>query len=104
MPLILQPAFSEKSREEIEQHIIQVRARRLSAIVQYHAGVNAKLRHASAQLQQRIAREYFLLGKEIEKADKLDEKIDKRLQTLEMYMQELSQTHERMMPVEDEDD
>lgn len=100
MPLVLQPKFSELSRDEIEAHIIQVRARRLSAVVMYHAGVNAKLSHMSAQIQARIAREYYLLGKDIEKADKLDEKIDARMQTLEMHMQELQQAHERMVLME----
>lgn len=104
MPLILQPKFSDLSREEIESHIEQVRARRMAAVVQYHAGVNAKLEFTSVKIQAKIAREYHLLSQDIEKADKLDEKIEQRLQTLEMHMQELGQTHDALIPMEDEDD
>lgn len=104
MGLVLQPQFSDLARDEIEAHIEQVRARRMSAVVQYHAGVNAKLKHASAQLQQRIAREYHMVGKDIEKADKLDEKIQVRMQNLEILMSELESNHDRMIPMEGDND
>lgn len=104
MPLILQPKFSEKSRDEIEAHIEQVRARRMSAVVQYHAGVNAKLMHVAASIQHRIAREYYLLSKDIAKMDALDEKLQLRLQTLEMHMQELGQAQDGMVQLEETED
>lgn len=104
MPLVLQPTFNDLSREEIEAHIEQVRARRMAAVVQYHAGVNAKLEYASAKMQAKIAREYHLLGQLIEQGDRIDEKIDKRLQTLEMLIQELGLTFDSMAPMENEDD
>jgi hypothetical protein len=39
MPLILRPVFNEQSRDEIEQHLMVVRARRMSAVAVYYAGV-----------------------------------------------------------------
>jgi hypothetical protein len=49
MPLILQPVFNEQSRDEIEQHLMVVRARRMSAVAVYYAGVNAKTHQDSQQ-------------------------------------------------------
>src|SRR3977135_3466857 len=100
MGLILQPKFSDKSRDEIEQHIALVRNRRMAAVVQYHTGVNAKLTHVSAKLQQRIDREYYLLGNEIAKGDKIDEVIEKRLAHLETLLQEAHTIREQMVPVD----
>lgn len=102
MPLILRPKFDDLSRAEIEAHIEAVRARRMAAVVQYHAGVNAKLRHASAKINDRLAREYSHLARDIEKLDKLDEKIRERMESLDALYVELEQTHERMQPDEDE--
>lgn len=98
MPLVLQPRFSDMSRDEIERHLEGVRARRLSAIVEYHAGVNAKLRGVAAKWQARITREYEMLAIDIGKLDKLDEKVVARLAKLEEYMQEFSRAHEQMIP------
>jgi hypothetical protein len=54
MPLILQPVFNEQSRDEIEQHLMVVRARRMSAVAVYYAGVNAKTHQDLQQPRPRV--------------------------------------------------
>jgi len=104
MPLILQPMFSDKSREEIEQHLLAVRARRMAAVAVYYAGVNAKNLHLVAKERQRIAREYALLAKDLEKMNRLEEAIEERLITLEQHQQELDFHRGSLVEVEDEED
>jgi hypothetical protein len=101
MPLILQPMFSDKSREEIEQHLLMVRSRRMAAVAVYYAGVNAKNLHLIARERQRIAREYAMLAKDIEKMNKLELAIEDRLVKLEQHQQELDFHRDSLVEVED---
>jgi hypothetical protein len=104
MALVLQPAFSDKTREEIEQHLLVVRARRMAAVVTYYAGVNAKNLHLIIRDRQRIAREYAMLARELVKMDKLDAIVETRLAKLTQLQQELDIHQGNMVEIEDEGD
>jgi hypothetical protein len=102
MALVLQPAFSDKTREEIEQHLLVVRARRMAAVVTYYAGVNAKNLHLIIKDRQRIAREYAMLARELVKMDKLDAIVETRLAKLTQLQQELDIHQSNMVEIADD--
>ena len=89
MPLVLSPSFDDHTREQIETHIAEVQARRMSAAVEYHTGKDAKLAHESSKIQQRIARQYEMLGKELEQMDRTIQKVEDRLAGLTHLKNEL---------------
>ncbi|SRR5258706_11031326 len=101
MPLILQPVFSELSRDEIELHLLQVRARRMAAVAVYYAGANAKTHHTMIKHQQRMAREYAALAREIEKMNKLEVSIEDRLAKLEIHLQEYRSAEQQLVEIPD---
>jgi hypothetical protein len=96
MPLILQPTFDVKTRQEIEAHIEQVRARRLAASMAYHAGVQQKLSHESDVIQRRIKQQYEMLCKELIRLEKLEDSIQTRLNKLDAMHQELGVVNEML--------
>jgi hypothetical protein len=104
MPLILQPKFSDKTRDEIEQHLSVVRARRMQAVAVFYAGKNAKVMHATAKFMDRINREYTMLAKDLARYDKLDEAVEKRLATLEQLSHELQSAQDQYVELPDGDD
>jgi len=89
MPLVLVPALPDLTREQLEAHIEQVRARRMVAAVEYTAGKNAKLTHESEKIQRQVKDQYTLLGKEIERLDKALERVESRMITIETMNQEI---------------
>lgn len=104
MPLVFQPTFSDKTRQEIEQHLLVVRAKRMLAVVTYYAGVNAKNMHLIAREQQRIAREYEMLKRDMDRMNKLEQAIETRLIKLEQHRQELGFHQGNLVNMENEDD
>lgn len=94
MPLVLAPSFDDHTREQIELHIAAVQARRMSAAVTYHTGKDAKLAHESDKIQAKIARQYEMLGKELEQMDKVIEKVENRLAGLTHLQNELGMVQE----------
>lgn len=88
MPLDLQPSYSTMTREQIEEHLTQVRLRRLQASIVFHEGQNVKFGRQLTVLDRRIQQQYEMLGKEIARLDQLDEKIMDRLVKLESLQQE----------------
>lgn len=89
MPLVLAPSFDDHTREEIEMHLVAVQARRMEAAVEYHTGKDAKLAHESQKIQNKIAHQYMMLGKEIEQLDRIYEKVNDRLAGLTHLKNEL---------------
>jgi hypothetical protein len=102
MPLILQPTFSDKTRQQIEEHLLVVRARRMAAVVTYYAGVNAKNMHLIMKEQQRIAREYAMLARDLARMDKLDAAIEARLGVIVQHQQELDIYRGNIVEIEDD--
>lgn len=92
MPLILAASYDDRTREEIENHLSSVRARRMVASIEYHKGVTEKLSHESDKIQARIARQYEMLGKDIANLEKYEQKMLDRLTTIEALRQELGLT------------
>lgn len=88
MPLILQPSLDEHTREEIEAHVEEVRARRMVAVIEYNAGKQAKLENELNSVNRKLIQQYTMLGKEIEQLDRLDARLSKRLETIAALQQE----------------
>lgn len=95
--LVLQPTFDDKTRAEIEAHIAEVRARRMQAAVEHAIGVNLKLEHEANVYQRRIAQQLEMLSKELVQMDKLDARIAKRLENIEILYQELGLTEAMLL-------
>lgn len=102
MALILQPTYNEMSRQEIETHLEMVRAKRMQAVVTYHAGVNAAARHLIDKFRQRIANEYYQLEKAIAKLDKATAECEKRMENLEILMTEVHNAQGQIVETDDQ--
>lgn len=89
MGLELKPSIDSVSREELEAHIEAVRARRLSAAIEYQQGVDTKYRHEQDKLQRKLNGEYKMLGRELEQFDRIDGKLQYRLQRIEQLKHEV---------------
>lgn len=89
MPLVLAPSYDDHTREQIENHLEAVRARRMVAAIEYHQGEQMKLTHESDKIQNKIAKQYEMLGKEIARLESAEQKVLDRLTTLETLRQEL---------------
>lgn len=89
MSLVLAASYDDHTREEIEAHLVQVRARRMVAAIEYANGVNEKLTHESDKIQRRMAKEYEMLGKELVNLEKIEDKVQERLIKLDTLRQEL---------------
>lgn len=96
MPLVLAPSYDDHTREQIEAHLEQVRARRMVAAIEYHNGVNTKLSHESEAIQRKMAKEYEMLGKELENLEKYECKVFDRMTKLDSLRQELGMTTEML--------
>lgn len=92
MPLVLAPSYDDHTRQEIESHLVQVRARRMVAAIEYANNVNEKLQHESDKIQRRMSKEYEMLGKELVNLEKCEEKVQDRLTKIESLRQELGLT------------
>jgi len=88
MPLVLKPELTDLTREEIEQHIEEVRARRMVAALEYVAGKNLKLSYEADKIQKKIKMAYERLGRAIQKLDAADELVQRHLVTIEGLRQE----------------
>lgn len=96
MPLELAPSYDDHTREQIENHLSAVRARRMVAAIEYQQGVQEDLRHESDKIQAKMAKQYGYLIKELEKLEIAELKVQDRLTTLEALRQELGLTTDMM--------
>lgn len=87
--LVLQPKMRDMTRAEYEAWLEGIRSRRLVAAVEYAQAQKLKLDHESDVLQHKLAREIELFGANIERMEKLDEKIQDQMTKIETYRQEL---------------
>lgn len=79
MPLTLAPSFDEHTRAEIEQHLTEVRSRRMLAAIVYQQGVNAKLEHEVEKVKRKRDAQYSMLLKELSRLDIAFGKAEARL-------------------------
>lgn len=89
MPLVLAPSFDDQTREQIEEHLRAVQARRMLGAMEFHSGKNAKFKHESSKLQARLDAKYLMLGKELIALEKAENKLIDRLAELEHIKNEL---------------
>lgn len=99
--LILQPALSDSTREEVEAHIEAVRARRMVATIEYHSLKNAKLIDKSAKIKARLDAQAEMLRKEILASERADQKIQDRLIAIEQLKQEMGVLDDMLVDVEE---
>lgn len=104
MPLKLYPELSDLTRQEIEQHLDQVRARRTLAALEYVAGQNLKLNYEAERVQKKIQMAYERLGKAIQKLDAADEQVQKHLIDIEELKQEFGFVVGQVMVTEKDED
>lgn len=91
MSLFTMPKLTDGiTREQIEEHIETVRLRRLAATVQYHNLRNAKLEGKAGKLGERFDRNMAGLEKDLLALERLEEKVEERLNMLESLTQEMT--------------
>ena len=87
--LVLQPSIHDYSREQIEEFIDTVRAKRMTAAIQYHADAAAKIGHESEKIQRRYTAKIEKLAKAINACEAAEAKIEDCLAELDVLKQEL---------------
>lgn len=96
MPLILAPSFNSSTREEVEDHLEQVRELRLMAALEYQQGKELKLEKELDHNERRLATAYDQLGKAIIRLDREIEKIQEYLDKCEMLHDEVGLVKDRI--------
>jgi hypothetical protein len=88
MALVLQRTLADYSTKELEQHIEAVRARRIVAVMEYVAGQTLKLEAEQDKIHRKLKAHYEMLGKELERCDRVIYALDQRVAAIEMLRQE----------------
>lgn len=88
MALVLQRTLADYTTEELERHIETVRARRIVAVMEYVAGQELKLEAERDKVHRKLKAHYEMLGKELERCDRVIYALDQRVAAIEMLRQE----------------
>lgn len=86
--LVLQRTLADYSTKELEQHIEAVRARRIVAVMEYVAGQQLKLEAEVDKIHRKLKAHYEMLGKELERCDRVLYALEQRVAAIEMLRQE----------------
>lgn len=86
--LVLQRTLADYSTKELEQHIEAVRARRIVAVMEYVAGQQLKLEAEVDKVHRKLKAHYEMLGKELERCDRVLYALEQRVAAIEMLRQE----------------
>lgn len=89
MALVLQRTLADYTTEELERHIEAVRARRIVAVMEYVAGQKLKLDAEHDKVHRKLKAHYEMLGKELERCDRVIYALDQRVAAIEMLRQEV---------------
>lgn len=92
MPLVLAPSYDDHTREQVENHLQAVRARRMVASIEHYQGVHTKLTHESDKIQYKMAKELERLKKRLDKLEEAEGKVNESVTSLEALKQELGLT------------
>jgi prefoldin subunit 5 len=96
MPLVLSPSFDDRTREEVEAHLEQVRTRRLAGAMEYLQSKMMRLEREEGTLSNKLARSYDQLGKALDRIDKDIVKVEQYLNNCQMMRTELDLTVDRI--------
>jgi hypothetical protein len=96
MPLVLAPSFDDKTREEVEAHLDQVRTRRLAGAMEYMQSKMLKLEKENGSLTNKLARNYDQLGKALLRIDNDILKVEEYLNNCQMLRTELDMNVDRI--------
>jgi hypothetical protein len=88
MALVLQRTLADYTTEELERHIETVRARRIVAVMEYVAGQQLKLETEKDKAHRKLKAHYEMLGKELERCDRVIFALENRVAAIEMLRQE----------------
>lgn len=96
MPLILAPSFDDHTREQVEQHLDQVRIRRIAGAMEYQQSKLLRLEKDNNSITNKLMRNYDQMGKALIRLDKELEKIEAYLQACQMLKTEADLTMDRI--------
>lgn len=96
MPLVLAPSFTTATRDEVEEHLEEVRDLRLRAALEYQQGKELKLERELDHTSKRLATAYDQLGKAIIRLDREMDKIQEYLDKCEMLHDEAGLVKDRI--------
>lgn len=77
--LVLQPELSQLSIPELEDRIAAIRERRIVAAIEYAAGQKMQLEIDKDQVHRKLKAQYEMLGKELERGERLLFALEERL-------------------------
>lgn len=103
MPLQLHPDLENLTREEIENRILLIQSRRMSAAVVFFSGQNAKTKKQISIFERRVAQELERLKKEFEMLDRYIAKVEARARKVDMLRNQLSQSSDDLVLLDDPD-
>lgn len=89
MPLVLQPTMNDGTREDYEEFLEGVRARRLVAAIEYANAKQLRLDTEADAVQRKLSKAIESLGRQLERMEKLDEQIQETMIKVETYRQEV---------------
>lgn len=101
--LTLQPTIADYSREEYENRLEGIRARRMVAAVAFYEGKNAKLQHASGIMKVKLEKQLDGLEKDLLQLDKLIERAEGRIARIEGYENDMGLMEAAMVAVDAEE-
>jgi hypothetical protein len=93
---VLAPSFDDKTREEVEAHLDQVRTRRLAGAMEYMQSKMLKLEKENGSLTNKLARNYDQLGKALLRIDNDILKVEEYLNNCQMLRTELDMNVDRI--------
>lgn len=88
MPLILTPSFDEHTRQQIEAHLEEVRARRLVAALEFEEGRKGKIAKQADKVARQMQAQYKMLKKELIRLEGAETKVQERLTKLTHLLNE----------------
>lgn len=103
MPLVIQPDIHSVTREQLEAHLTEVRARRMLAAMALIETQNQKLAYLDDKLRRQIMGQNEMLEKEILRLDAMLEKVEARMEKIEMLKSDAAQVADQF-ELEDEED
>jgi succinyl-CoA synthetase alpha subunit len=100
MPLVLKPSLDDLDREQVEQFVETVRAKRMVATVEYFTTKNEKVKYKQGKIGARIQAQIDMLGKEIDALERAEQKVEARMMAIEQLKHEYEGFEDELVEVE----
>jgi hypothetical protein len=99
MGLVLKPTLSDLNRQQVEDYIETIRAKRMVATLEFYQAANAKVDSKRLRVNDRLRKQVEMLGKDIAAMEKLEAKLDERLALIEQLKHEDEGLVERLVAI-----